>query len=447
MATKSGDVATHLEYCAPQCTKPNVVPSTAMEDVWKTPSDATVVSSGEGKCLRLTPDSGVRCVDKDDVVGHTGPADGATMAPASSAANVEYTSRDRGVVPKATIEPGIQSLDDGLTMAAESTTADGADADEASVDPPLAPSVHSGTNPKGSADVPPKCERTTTPDSDDVPYEGDGVRKSSNIVTRMKRRPRSWKPTAVYGTPYTDPTRPPGAWKKQKDITEGRTGADMPGTGSDPCEGRVGPGVLDVHLIAMEGRRAKCGGVQQAEVDEVGNDEVVVHVIFLFLFNIGYSLLHVMQVLTAYVTASLSAMELELLNNVRSWFKGLRPNSKQCNVVFTLWNTEEDLKECMPKLVPGSWLRGLINVVPKAGAGDRSGKYCIDNLTMDMFNELLHMRQHTYPKLCWMSVFLKHHTRVILHNKVCIAGIIWDSVKPAPQPDLCYVRYVQLLHM
>jgi len=34
------------------------------------------------------------------------------------------------------------------------------------------------------------------------------------------------------------------------------------------------------------------------------------------------------------------------------------------------------------------WLRGLINVALKARAGDKSGRYCIGNLAMDMFTEL-----------------------------------------------------------
>jgi len=70
------------------------------------------------------------------------------------------------------------------------------------------------------------------------------------------------------------------------------------------------------------------------------------------------------------------------------------------------------VKECLSKLVPASWLWGLINVVLNAGAGEKSGRYCIGNPAMDMFTELLHRRQHTYPKLCWMSIFLKHHTNV-----------------------------------
>ncbi|KAJ8453381.1 hypothetical protein Cgig2_008265 [Carnegiea gigantea] len=132
------------------------------------------------------------------------------------------------------------------------------------------------------------------------------------------------------------------------------------------------------------------------------------------------------QVLTGYITAPLSAAELELVNNIRSSNVLLHLTE-----AFTLWDREEDLKECMPKLVPASWLQGLINLVPNARAGDKSERYCIGNLVMDMFTELLYRWQHTYPKLCWMLV--------ILHNEVHISGITWNSFKPAPQADLCYV--------
>ncbi|KAJ8422226.1 LOW QUALITY PROTEIN: hypothetical protein Cgig2_000331 [Carnegiea gigantea] len=37
------------------------------------------------------------------------------------------------------------------------------------------------------------------------------------------------------------------------------------------------------------------------------------------------------------------------------------------------------------------------------------------------------------------SFFLKHHTSVILHNKVHISGTIWDRLKPAPYTSLRYV--------
>jgi len=48
--------------------------------------------------------------------------------------------------------------------------------------------------------------------------------------------------------------------------------------------------------------------------------------------------------------------------------------------------------ECLLKLVPASWLQGLIHVVSNGGAGDRSGKYCIGNLAMDFFTEILNRR-------------------------------------------------------
>jgi len=54
-----------------------------------------------------------------------------------------------------------------------------------------------------------------------------------------------------------------------------------------------------------------------------------------------------------------------------------------------LTDREKDMLECLPKLVLVNWLWGLIHVVPKGGAGDRSGKYYIGNLAMDLFTKLL----------------------------------------------------------
>jgi len=87
----------------------------------------------------------------------------------------------------------------------------------------------------------------------DVSCEGDRVGKSSNIVTRMKMRPRCQKPATMHDTPYTDSTWLPGAWKRHKDMTKGMTGAETGCASSDPCEGRVDPEVLDVQPIAVEG--------------------------------------------------------------------------------------------------------------------------------------------------------------------------------------------------
>ncbi|KAJ8435705.1 LOW QUALITY PROTEIN: hypothetical protein Cgig2_002662 [Carnegiea gigantea] len=155
-----------------------------------------------------------------------------------------------------------------------------------------------------------------------------------------------------------------------------------------------------------------------------------------------HSWLHIMQVLTGYISAPLSAIEMELVTNVRSRFKGICPNGRKClrlTCVLTLTNREEDLQGGGPvevstearacKLVMGPHPCG-------SKAGDKSGKYCIGNLAMDLFTELLHRRQQNYPNICWMSVLLKHHTSVTLHNKGRISGIIWGSFKATPQPDV-----------
>ncbi|KAJ8449478.1 LOW QUALITY PROTEIN: hypothetical protein Cgig2_002275 [Carnegiea gigantea] len=239
-------------------------------------------------------------------------------------------------------------------MSTESIAVDGAAVDETCVDHPLGLSIESVTNLEGDAQRTPETERTTSPDTKDVPYKGDSVGKSSNIVTYMKTRLRCQKPAAMHDTPYTDSID----CQRHKDMTKGMTGAETACASSDPCEGKVDPEVLDVQLIEVEGS------------------------------GMG-------QVLIGYITTPLPVMELELLNNIRSRYKELRPNSKQCNVLLCVSETftlEEDLKECTPKLVPANWLRGLINVVPKARVGDRSGRYCIGNLATNMFAEFLHRR-------------------------------------------------------
>ncbi|KAJ8435883.1 hypothetical protein Cgig2_010916 [Carnegiea gigantea] len=277
---------------------------------------------------------------------------------------VVYLAR-QGVDYEATLDPAMQFVH-VQPMVADSGSAD----EKACVEPPLGVSVH----------------------------RGDGSGKSSNIVTCMKRKPRCWKPTAVHGTPFADLTHIPGARKRQKEMKEGMIGANKPRAAGDPCEGNVHPFVVDVQPLSVEG-----SGIGSS-VEELNKLKLT------------------KQVLAGYISAFLSATEMELVTNVRSRLQGIRPNAR-------LW--KEDLQEFLQKLVPASWLWGLINVVPKAGAMDISRKYCIGNLTMDMFTELLQRRQWTYPNLCWMSVFLKHHTSVTLHSKGRISSIIWDSFKPS----------------
>ncbi|KAJ8425360.1 hypothetical protein Cgig2_032876 [Carnegiea gigantea] len=87
-----------------------------------------------------------------------------------------------------------------------------------------------------------------------------------------------------------------------------------------------------------------------------------------------YSWLRIMQVLASYISAPLSVTEIELVANIRSRFKGIRPNVKHVSLrltcALTLTDREADLQECLLKLVPARWLWGLIHVVRKTGAGD-----------------------------------------------------------------------------
>ncbi|KAJ8427979.1 hypothetical protein Cgig2_017466 [Carnegiea gigantea] len=150
------------------------------------------------------------------------------------------------------------------------------------------------------------------------------------------------------------------------------------------------------------------------------------------ILEMCYSWLRIMHVLA----------EMELVTSVKSKFKGVHPNGRQCvslrlTCALTLTAMEEDLQECLPKLIPASWLRGLIHE-PGKGLGSTG------NLAMDLFTELLHRRQRTYPNLCWMLVFLKRHMSVTLHNKRRISGIIWDSFKATPQPDRSFLVYDSL---
>ncbi|KAJ8426951.1 LOW QUALITY PROTEIN: hypothetical protein Cgig2_022633 [Carnegiea gigantea] len=160
------------------------------------------------------------------------------------------------------------------------------------------------------------------------------------------------------------------------------TSAETACFSSSPFEGSMDPEVLNVQYITVICLGANYRGLQQSEVDEACKDEVLA--------------------LIGYITTPLPAIGLELLNNVRSRYNRLQPNSKLCNVHLS--DREEDLKECMLKLVPASWLQDLINVVPKVRAVDNFRTYCIGNLKMDKFVELLQRRQNSYPKLCWIKI-------------------------------------------
>ncbi|KAJ8429560.1 hypothetical protein Cgig2_010273 [Carnegiea gigantea] len=106
----------------------------------------------------------------------------------------------------------------------------------------------------------------------------------------------------------------PSVAERQKEMKEGMKGADKPCASGDPCEGSVHLFVVDVQPISVGGPSIR------PTVEELNK---------LKLMNVNL-----------YLTA-----------------------------VLTLTEREENLQECLPKLMPGSWLRGLINVVPKPAWG------------------------------------------------------------------------------
>ncbi|KAJ8422167.1 LOW QUALITY PROTEIN: hypothetical protein Cgig2_019853 [Carnegiea gigantea] len=241
------------------------------------------------------------------------------------------------------------------------------------------------------------------------------------------------------------------------------TGADKPRATGDPCEGSVHPFVVDP--LSMEGLGI---GPSAEELNKLKLKKQVmmnfgcIYLVFCVL-KMCHSPMHIMQILAGYISAPLSAIEMELVTKLWGLINiapkaGARGRSgKYCmfclcdnvnlrlTAALTLTDREEDLQECLPKLVP---LWGLINIAPKAGARGRSGKYCIGNLTMEMFTELLRRWQRTYPNLCWIttgvyesvtvdimpnrsSSFANVWTNVTLYNKGRISGIIWDGFKAA----------------
>ena len=74
-------------------------------------------------------------------------------------------------------------------MASESTDVEDGAIDKACVNPLLGLSLETVSNAEGDRQKAPESEMTMSTDMEDVACEGDGVGKSFNIVTYMKRRP------------------------------------------------------------------------------------------------------------------------------------------------------------------------------------------------------------------------------------------------------------------
>ena len=185
------------------------------------------------------------------------------------------------------------------------------------------------TTPEGDAQITTANERMSL-DADDVGWEGDGGEKSSNIVTHMRRKPRCRKPAAVHGTPFTDPTHMLGARKRQKGMKEGMTGADKPRAAGDPCEGSMHPFIVDMQPFSVEG-----SGIGSS-VEELNKLKLTKQVMMNFdcmylvfcVLQMCHLSMRIMQVLKGYISALLSATEMELVPNGR--LKGVRP-------LTTLW--------------------------------------------------------------------------------------------------------------
>ena len=71
-----------------------------------------------------------------------------------------------------------------------------------------------------------------------------------------------------------------------------------------------------------------------------------------------------------------------------------------------------DLPQESRENVNTEYLKGLINVVPHKGAGDKAGRYCVGRFAIQMYCNLLEERQKLYPTLCRTSIFLEPEDKV-----------------------------------
>jgi len=108
-------------------------------------------------------------------------------------------------------------------------------------------------------------------------------------------------------------------------------GAGEPHAANDPGEGSVYPSVLDVQPLSVEG-----SGIGPS-VQELNKLKLTKQVLINFacmhmvvcVLKMCHLWLRIMQVLAGYISAPLSATEMKLVTNVRSRFKGVRPNGRQ----------------------------------------------------------------------------------------------------------------------
>ncbi|KAJ8419628.1 hypothetical protein Cgig2_032979 [Carnegiea gigantea] len=92
------------------------------------------------------------------------------------------------------------------------------------------------------------------------------------------------------------------------------------------------------------------------------------------------------QDVVRYLTRLLTDEELKLLVAVRGQCKGLKDGNF-------------DLPQATHNYINAEYLKGLINVVPARGTGDRTGRFCVSRFTIEMYCKLLEGRQITVPSI------------------------------------------------
>ncbi|KAJ8420167.1 hypothetical protein Cgig2_000257 [Carnegiea gigantea] len=279
-------------------------------------------------------------------------------------------------------------------------------ADDANSVPPTTDSVPVSHGDAVQVNQPPNagdgghcCTTSTTSTGVDLPT----CRRSSNIVSRMKKLPRIRKPSRVRGSPYTNPTRGVKAGRK------GRKPTDSVGTGCRDRSPSTVHGEIqnDEDVVSVVPIAVDCG---RGEVDAHAYADAAVkdddpdtstfgpspHVPAARTRGMGSTFLILEEGMKAYLTRPLSRTEVD-----------------------SQWNFE--LPEASDKHVNAEFLKGLINVVPTRGAADRPGRYCIGAFAVHMYCKLLHLRQRQHKRYCRMSAFLDHHDQVFmpLFDSVC----------------------------
>ena len=81
-----------------------------------------------------------------------------------------------------------------------------------------------------------------------------------------------------------------------------------------------------------------------------------------------------------------------------------------------------ELPELGDRHICADYLEGLIRVVPRHGAGDNAGKYCIGGFAIDLYATLLQERDVKFRRWCWGSVFLPRHDKVSAQRFAVVCG-------------------------